>query len=529
MPRYPETLVLMDEALRHVLSEQQKLLKREDSGELTPLLSSLCALAVRTSTMLAEGFNRARSTAALTKEAKAIEAAADALSESLWRPIQVSVSAIYERIEKSMQPTPGKYGFAAEIRAHYHNLRLRLIEQLVGARMLALSSDLGDESERIWQQFLERHLGPTFRVLRGGFIYDHEGNKSSQMDLIVVPADAHVFVPGDSEGGKAHVLIDNVISAIMVTANLTAEKMTSDWKKLQSLPVFTEQSKDYPQLAGHPWPLCYVVAAQSDSPEELKAAWLATCNNGIPRVVPQFVIALDTGFIYSGLRKWPAPQFPSNYIAVTDVHVESGVYAGLGLAWLLAQHQGRLAVIQNQALGAINRFASLIDRAMLRAEGVPSTYSRRFDTMFQRGLIAGMIEWGCVSCWAHNNLQLRSIARTRSDTNVRREIELLQPGANPADYDWQSYTQVLRWFTYGSDIVAGRLIAVEEWIAHKSATEHKHRIAVFDSVTGQEITGPAVDSLNSTSDLETIRTAVESTLPPDVPAPLTEGGREKPS
>lgn len=509
----------MDEALRHVLSEQQKLLKREDSGELTSLISALGELALRTSRMLAEGFNRARSTAALTREAKDIEATADALSESLWRPIQVSVSAIYERIEKSMQPTPGKYGFAAEVRAHYHNLRLRLIEQLVGARMLALSSDLGDESERIWQQFLERHLGPLFRVLRGGFVYDHEGNKSCQIDLIVVPADAHVFVPGDSEGGKAHVLIDTVIAAIMVTANLTSDKLISDWKKLQSLPLFAEQAKDYPQLAEHPWPLCYVVAAQSDSAEELKAAWLTMCADSVPRVVPQFVIALDTGFIYSGARRWPAPQFPTNYTAATDVHIETGVYAGLGLAWLIAQHQGRLAVIQNQALGAINRFARLIDRAMLRAEGVPPTYSRRFDTMFQRGPIAGVMEWGSVSCWAHNKLQLRCIARTRPDTNVRSEIELLQPGANPGDYDWRSYTEVLRWFTYDSDVIAGRLIAVEEWMNHKSAIEHKRRIAVFDSVTGKEITGPLVDTLNSPAEVESIRPAVEPTLPADTSVP----------
>jgi hypothetical protein len=149
--------------------------------------------------------------------------------------------------------------------------------------------------------------------------------------------------------------------------------------------------------------------------------------------------------------------------------------------------------------------------------------------MFQRGLIAGVIEWGGVSCWAHNRLQLRSIARTRSDTQIRPEIELLQPGANPADYDWRSYTQVLRWFTYGSDVVAGRLIAVEEWLNHKSATEHQRRIAVFDSVTGQEITASLVDTLNSASDVETIRIAVESTLPPDVRAPLTEGEREEPT
>jgi hypothetical protein len=86
-----------------------------------------------------------------------------------------------------MRPEPGRYGFAGEIRAHYHNMRLRLLEQMIGARMLALSSDLGDETERIWQQFLEQHLGPMFRVLRGGYICDHAGNKSCQVEMIVSP------------------------------------------------------------------------------------------------------------------------------------------------------------------------------------------------------------------------------------------------------------------------------------------------------------------------------------------------------
>lgn len=55
-----------------------------------------------------------------------------------------------------------------------------------------------------------------------------------------------------------------------------------------------------------------------------------------------------------GRLLFPRPQFKTNYVAATDFHAESGVYPGLGLAGLLAQHHGRQAIIQNQALGAIN-------------------------------------------------------------------------------------------------------------------------------------------------------------------------------
>ncbi|MEO6750143.1 MAG: DUF6602 domain-containing protein [Chthoniobacteraceae bacterium] len=515
MPRYPETVALMEQALRHVLSEQEKLLQRPDCGELATVLLSLSKLASHTSLMLADGFNRSQSTVALTKEAREIERMVDALSLALWTPIQVSVSAIYERVEASMRPEPGRYGFAGEIRAHYHNIRLRLLEQMIGARMLALSSDLGDETERIWQQFLERHLGPMFRVLRGGYICDHAGNKSCQVDMIVVPADAHVFVPGDSEGGKAHVLIDQVISASMITANLTVKKLKTDWEKLQTLPAFPEQDKDYPALNGHPWPLCYVLAAQSDPMEDLEKAWVEVCQAGVPRVVPQFVIALDTGFLFSGLRKWPAPRYPGNYVEATHVKTEAGVFSGLGLAWLLTQHQGRLAVTKQQALGPIHRFKHLLDDAMMPKEGVPSTFSMRFFTMFQQGLIAGALEWGSVSCWAHNGLQLRSLSWIKKEAKTWWERAFLQPGIDHETLDYKSATNFLRWFHFFPLKPTGRIVALEEWLNHQSKTEHRSRIAVFDTITGIEVTGPLVDGLNSVSELERIQAEVAAGLPPE--------------
>jgi hypothetical protein len=73
MPRYPETRALMEQALRHVLSEQEKLLKRSDSDALINVVLSLNCLAINTNNQLMEGFHRLKTAAQLTKEAKEIE------------------------------------------------------------------------------------------------------------------------------------------------------------------------------------------------------------------------------------------------------------------------------------------------------------------------------------------------------------------------------------------------------------------------------------------------------------------------
>lgn len=513
MPRHPEALSLLEQALRHVISEQEELLKRRDAGELTKAIAPLCSLALHTSAALAEGIDKPKVVSSLLDEATAAERIIDELSEELWTPIQVSVSAIYERAERLLKPEPGRYGFACELRAHYHNVRLRLLEQMLGARMLISISDLGEEIERIWQQFFEKHLGPMFRVLRGGYICDHEGNKSSQIDLIVVPADAHPFIPGDSEGGKAHVLIDQVVAAMMVTANLTVEKLDSDWNKLQSLPAYPGQEKDYPQLSKHPWPLCYILGAQSDAAEELESRWIKIATEQKPRITPQFVVSLSDGFLYSGLRRWPAPRYPGNYKEPQHVKAVTDLFGGLGLAWLLIQQQGRFAVIKGQTLGPITRFADLLDHAMMQREGVPATWSPRFDTSFTWRQIAGVMEWGSVSCFAHNRLPLHCIGNHHGVTMNRTEAELLIPGTDPSKLEWNTYTKFLRWFRHRSECIVGRLLAVEEWIDAFSKTDHKKRVAVFEHATGREFHGPMVDALRNPAEIENVRENIESELP----------------
>ncbi len=524
MSRFPETRALAEQALRHVLDEQAKLLKRSDSSALVDILTLLNQLAINTSHLLVEGLERTRPLWQFTKEAKELEAKTDDLSEALWTPILVSVSAIYEKMEQSVEAPEGEIGLAAETRAHYHNLRIRLLEQLLGTRMLVANSDLGEENERVWIQFLERHLGSSLRVLRGGHIYDYNGSKSSQIDLIVVGADAQVCLPGDSNDGKAHVLIDQVVAAIMVTSNLTAQKLKKDWGNLQSIPAYAQLEKDNPAFKNHPWPLCYIVGAQSDPIDRLKVAWKAMCDEGHTKVVPQFVVTLDGGFLYGGLRRWPCPRYPGNYKEAADVTETTGIHAGLGLAWMVLQLQGRIAALHKRVLAPIGRFAELLDKAMMKS-GVPPTWSERFNTMLLPRAIGGIFEWGRVSTFAHNRLHLMSLARKRPGAETIFEVELHVDGTDLSKLEWNTHSRFLRWFRYPVALTQGRVLAIEEWVPKDG--KHTRKIAVFDLITGDEIRCPYVDQLNNFPAMEELEAEVTPFLSQDTgDKALAETGSE---
>ncbi|MCE0483125.1 MAG: hypothetical protein LV479_02680 [Methylacidiphilales bacterium] len=498
---------IIEQALRFVLDEQAKLLKRDDAAELKEIILTLNKLALKTQAAIANGISRLKNVEQLIKEARAVEQLADDLSEKIWRFTPVPVCSVYEKLDRALRPSEDKYGAAAELRSHYQGLRIRLLEQTLGARQLESNSDLGLEMERIWQQFLQRNLGPSVRVLTGGIISDYQGNTSKhQIDLIVVPAEAHVTFPGDSDG-KAHVPIDQVISAIMIKSTLKGADLRDDWEALRDIPSYPQMLDDHPSLAPpkkgrpHAWPLRYIIGSQSDPIESLKAIWeKAVAEQAGP--VPELVVTLDSGFLYSGGSCWPRPRFPGNYTEPDQVMTQTGPYSGLGLAWLITQHQGRLAVIQRRAVGPIQRQAESLDMAML-TQSTPYTHSMKFDSMFRMREIAGNFKWGSTSTHAHNRLPLNTIEKTNGRP-------LCLPEYNPEKAVYPDHAKGVRWFRYPAYVIAGNLLALEEWLEPKELTAHKRRIAVFDTRLDQELIGPEVDALEQVDQVSRLAQAPPS-------------------
>jgi hypothetical protein len=494
---------IIEQALRFVLDEQAKLLARPDVAELTDAIMALNKLALETQAAIALGLPRLKSAKQLIKQAREAETVCDDLSEKLWRPIPVPVCAIFEKLENALHPKEDVYGAAAELRSHYQGIRVRLLEQTLGARFLESNSDLGLEMERIWQQFLQRSLGPGVRVLTGGVITDYQGNRSKhQIDLIVAPAEAHVTFPGDSEG-KAHVPVDQVISAIMIKSTLKGSDLRTDWEALKDIPLYPQMVTDHPMLQprpnlqAHAWPLRYIIGSQSDPIDNLKAAWeKAVAEQAGP--VPELVITLDSGFLYSGGSCWPRPRFPSNYTEPDQVMKQTDNYSGLALGWLITQHQARLAVIQRRTLGPIQRQAGSLDTAML-TQATPFTHSMKFDTMFRMSPLAGNFKWGRSSRHAHNRLSLNTV-------ELAHNRSLCLPGVDPEKAVYPNQDAGVRWFRYGVSHTAGSLLALEEWLDPIDPIKHAKRIAVFDTTTDQEVTGPQVDALPSVLQVESLLT-----------------------
>ncbi len=118
-----------------------------------------------------------------------------------------------------------------------------------------------------------------------------------------------------------------------------------------------------------------------------------------------------------------------------------------------------------------------------------------------------------VSYWAHNGLQLRSLSWIKKDAKTWWERTFLQPGIVHETLDYKSATQFLRWFRYLPLSPTGRIVAIEEWLNHESKSDHKCRIAVFDTITGIKITGPLVDGLKSVAEIEPVQAEIEAGLP----------------
>lgn len=499
MPLYPETLALAQQAVQYLLTEQSKLLKRKDAARLTKIHRSLNDLASNTFFLVNSGIKDKTVIGQLKKQALKIEKETDELSVKLWTPIELSVSSIYQRMEESITRASNP-SVPRNLRDQFNNFRIRLLEQCLGARMLIQNSDLGEEHERIWQQFLQKQLGANFQVLRGGHILSQNGAPTGpQMDLIIVLAGSPVMVPGDSEGGKVNVFIDDVIAAILLTSNLTEKKLRDDWKKLQSLPDYKSKEEEYPHLKDHAWPLCYVFSAQAAPVEVLKQTWENATKAGLTKVVPQVLISLDSCSMYSGVMAWPSPRY-SNSRQADVVKVWTGLEAGIGIAWTLLQIRGRSKAIRRQPLGSIVRYANILNTLDI-VPATPPTWSKRFDTMFQMRDIAGIFAWGSTACFAHNRLQLRSLRRKLPGKDKIIDIELFQSGHDLEKISWHQKSNYLRWFHYGQFDVAGELLALEEWIDVRSKSNCRRRIAVFNVKSGAEIVGSRVDALQSVGDV----------------------------
>jgi len=491
IPQSVEAEAVAEQTLGALRKERTDLLGGPNATFSSKIISGLDNLETGTNALIDNGTFSQADIEKLRRDASALENLIDDISEANWRYIGISVEHHFKRLAKAAEePEPAK-SLQGEIRAHFHSLRLRLLQQTRGARTHRNSNDLGDETELIFKEFFQRHLGKRIRVVKGGEIWDYKGNRSGQIDLMIVPDDALMTTPGDTEDGKCNVFVDQVIAAVMVGANLTTSKLDSDWKALQKIPDYAGRSSDFPGLNDHPWPLCYIIGGRSDPIEKLEEKWVELCKEGHLTNVPQFVLSLDSGYSYSGSRRWPCPRYPGNYTEPDQVTSQTGIYSGLGLAWILLQVRGRMVFMEGRQVGVINRQQALLHNAMYSIAGSQS-YGDRFAHSFVSMLeLLGPIRWGGFSTHAHNRLSLHSLSV--------RGHQLYRSGPEPQAFSLTELASRTRLFEFPTHLISGKMIVFREILSYKRRETLKSRYVVFTD-EGEEIDTPQVADAKSLSD-----------------------------
>ena len=100
-------------------------------------------------------------------------------------------------------------------------------------RLLQNSADIGATVERIYRDFLCEHVPASCDILQGGYIFDSEGRRSHQMDIIVDCGNTHRF---RDSSGQACATLEGTVANVEITSYLDRSKIDAELRKFAFIP-----------------------------------------------------------------------------------------------------------------------------------------------------------------------------------------------------------------------------------------------------------------------------------------------------
>lgn len=153
--------------------------------------------------------------------------------------------------------------FFERLKIYYTDLGRVLRGEADAASIFPNMTDIGISRERVYAEILRLHLPSSCNVTLGGFLFDQEGNESSQIDILITNDSSLRFDFYNKDGsGKSFACIDGCVGVVSVKSNLDSPALNDclqnigsipDKKPLYALPMI--QIKSYQD-----WPLKVIYA-----------------------------------------------------------------------------------------------------------------------------------------------------------------------------------------------------------------------------------------------------------------------------
>jgi hypothetical protein len=144
------------------------------------------------------------------------------------------------------------------------------------------SANLGHNRELFCDKFL-RHILPPKLTLRNGEIWDSQGNRTGQLDIVILRDDTPSLTFGGIVSGADTYLVEGVFGVIEVKSNLTRDKLQEALTTLKRVKLL-RPSNDEIAIVGSPAlsrPLLCIFAYEGASWETLSLELTKPENSGV--------------------------------------------------------------------------------------------------------------------------------------------------------------------------------------------------------------------------------------------------------
>ena len=117
---------------------------------------------------------------------------------------------------------------------HFKAVAESLSNQASDAGLLANATGVGTEREEVYKSFLERHVPKICDVFLGGYVFDLQGNRSKQIDVIVAGGNAPRF---QLSGGNKYIApLEGTIAVVEVKSKLDKKTLREALDNFSSIP-----------------------------------------------------------------------------------------------------------------------------------------------------------------------------------------------------------------------------------------------------------------------------------------------------
>lgn len=156
--------------------------------------------------------------------------------------------------------------FFERLREYYLRVAKVLSGEAEASSIFPNPSDVGDSRERIYIEFLRQHAPQCCGIFKGGFLFDSNGQESSQLDVIVTADSTPRFDLRNKDGaGKSFAHVEGTLAVVSVKSTLDKQQLFDSLLGMASIPPTPPLGKRINPVAIIPhyedWPLKVIYAS----------------------------------------------------------------------------------------------------------------------------------------------------------------------------------------------------------------------------------------------------------------------------